>query len=125
MPKEAITAKGAPAPVGPYSQAIRSAGLVFCSGVVGLDPQSGELVEGLAAQVRQAFENLKAVLEAADLTLDHVVKTTVYLQDMADFSEMNEIYAGYFGDTPPARSTVAVRELPKAAIFELDAIASS
>ncbi len=125
MTKEAITAKGAPAPVAPYSQAIRSSGLVFCSGVLGMDPESGQLVDGLAAQVQQAFENLKAVLDAAGLTLEHVVKATVYLKDMADFAEMNDLYGGYFPGTPPARTTVAVRELPKAALFELDAIASS
>ena len=90
-----------------------------------MDPESGEVLDGLTAQVRQAFENLKAILDAAGLTLDHVVKTTVFLQDMADFAEMNDLYGGYFQGTPPARTTVAVRELPKGAIFELDAIASA
>ncbi len=89
-----------------------------------MDPESGALLDGLAPQVKQAFENLKAVLDAAGLTLDHVVKATVYLKDMADFAEMNDLYGGYFPSTPPARTTVAVRELPKAALFELDAIAS-
>jgi 2-iminobutanoate/2-iminopropanoate deaminase len=103
-----IHTDNAPAAVGPYSQGIDAGNLVFCSGQAGLDPATGQLVEGVEAQTRQIFSNLSAVLEAAGLSLDDVVKTTVFLADMADFKAMNAIYATFFGETPPARSTVAV-----------------
>lgn len=118
-----IHTDNAPAAVGPYSQGIDAGNLVFCSGQAGLDPATGQLVEGVEAQTRQIFSNLSAVLEAAGLSLDDVVKTTVFLADMADFKAMNAIYATFFGETPPARSTVAVKGLPIGALVEIDAIA--
>lgn len=124
MNKEVIATKGAPEAIGPYSQAIRSGDLLFCSGQVGLDPATGELVEGgVAAQAERALLNLGAVLDAAGGNFTDVVKTTVYLTDIADFAQMNDIYARYFGIKPPARSTVAVRALPKGAAFEIEALA--
>lgn len=121
---EAINSAAAPEPVGPYSQAIRAGQYVFCSGQVGLDPAGGQLVEGgIGAQTQRALENLKAVLEAAGLTTEDVVKTMVFLVSMDDFEAMNEIYAGFFGDPAPARSTVAVKELPRGALVEVEAIA--
>ncbi|HLF69971.1 MAG TPA: RidA family protein [Actinomycetota bacterium] len=124
MSREVIATAGAPEAIGPYSQAIRAGELLFCSGQVGLDPVTGELVEGgVAAQAERALLNLGAVLDAAGGNFNDVVKTTVFLTDIADFVEMNEIYARYFGIKPPARSTVAVRALPKGAVFEIEAIA--
>lgn len=121
---EAINSAAAPEPVGSYSQAIRAGQYVFCSGQVGLDPAGGQLVEGgVGAQTRRALDNLKAVLEAAGLTTEDVVKTMVFLVSMDDFEAMNEIYAGFFGDPAPARSTVAVKELPRGALVEVEAIA--
>jgi len=124
---EAVRSDAAPAPIGPYSQAVRSGREVFCSGQVALDPKTGELTGGgdVAAQTRQALENLRAVLAAAGLTFADVVKTTIFLIDMNDFAAVNEVYAEYVGDTKPARSTVAVAGLPKGARVEIDAIAVS
>jgi len=124
---EAVRSDAAPAPIGPYSQAVRSGREVFCSGQVALDPTTGELTGGgdVAAQTRQALENLRAVLAAAGLTFADVVKTTIFLIDMNDFAAVNEVYAEYVGDTKPARSTVAVAGLPKGARVEIDAIAVS
>lgn len=114
----------APAAIGPYSQAIRCANLVYTSGQIALDPERGELVEGgIQAETRQAMANLKAVLEAAGTDLDHVLKTTIYLIDMGDFATVNEIYGQSFPKEPPARATVAVRQLPKGALVEVDAVA--
>jgi 2-iminobutanoate/2-iminopropanoate deaminase len=121
--KSAISTTEAPAAIGPYSQAIAGSGLLFCSGQLGLDPATGELAEGLEAQVSRALENLDGVLKAAGVGALDVIKTTVFLASMDDFPAMNEIYAGYFTETPPARSTVAVRTLPKNALFEIEAIA--
>lgn len=121
--KRVISTTEAPAAIGPYSQAMAVNGLVFCSGQLGLDPVTAELAEGLQAQVRQALENLNAVLRAAGIGAGNVVKTTVFLASMEDFPAMNEIYAGFFTELPPARSTVAVRTLPKNALFEIEAIA--
>ncbi len=121
--KRVISTTEAPAAIGPYSQAMAVNGLVFCSGQLGLDPVTAELAEGLQAQVRQALENLNAVLRAAGIGAGDVVKTTVFLASMEDFPAMNEIYAGFFTELPPARSTVAVRTLPKNALFEIEAIA--
>lgn len=123
MPREAVSTTDAPQAIGPYSQAIRAAGLVFCSGQLGLDPATGELAEGLQAQVRRALLNLDAVLTAAGSGPDGVLKTTVYLASMDDFAEVNGLYAEYFGESVPARAAVAVRTLPKNALFEIDAIA--
>ncbi len=114
----------APAAVGPYAQGISLGELVFCSGQAGLDPATGKLAEGgVEAQTRRVLENLKAVLEAAGTDLAHVVKTTVFMTDMADFAAMNGVYAEMFGDHRPARSTVAVRGLPVGASVEIEAIA--
>ena len=114
----------APAAVGPYSQAIGVGEMVFCSGQVGIDPTTGKFAgEDVPTQTRQVFANIKAVLAAAGTDLDHVVKTTVFLADMADFSAMNLVYASFFGEIPPARSTVAVKDLPLAALVEIEVIA--
>lgn len=123
---KAITSDDAPKPVGPYSQAIVSDPYLFCSGQVGLDPATGELVEGgIEAQTERALANLRAVLEAAGLGPGAVIKTTVFLSSMEDFSAMNEVYARFFTDPPPARSTVAVKELPKGALVEVEVIAQA
>jgi 2-iminobutanoate/2-iminopropanoate deaminase len=122
--KTQIVTDRAPAAIGPYSQAIAAGPYVFCSGQIPLDPDTGQVVfGGIEAQTRQVLENLRAVLEAAGSRLDLVVKTTVYLADMADFSAMNGVYAGYFGDKPPARSTVQAAALPKAVAVEVEAVA--
>lgn len=123
MKKSAISTTAAPAAIGPYSQAIAASGLLFCSGQIGLDPASGELAGGLEAQVNRALKNLDAVLTEAGAGPSDVVKTTVFLASMDDFPAMNQIYGGYFTGTPPARSTVAVKTLPKDALFEIEAIA--
>lgn len=123
MARQVISTPDAPAAIGPYSQAVGSTGLLFCSGQLGLDPVTMELADGLEAQVSRALDNLRAVLQAAGTGFSSVVKTTVFLADMDDFPAMNEIYAGYFSESPPARSTVAVKTLPKNALFEIEAIA--
>jgi 2-iminobutanoate/2-iminopropanoate deaminase len=122
MAKELISTGDAPEAIGPYSQAVKSSGLLFCSGQIGLDPASGVLAEGLDGQVRRALDNLVAVLAAAGAGPQDVLKTTVYLAEMADFAAMNDIYAGVFTEKP-ARATVAAKALPKGALFEIDAIA--
>jgi 2-iminobutanoate/2-iminopropanoate deaminase len=121
-----IATEGAPRPYAgaPYNQAIKAAGLVFCAGQVGLDPGSGTLVEGgVEAQAHRAMQNLGAVLEAAGSSFDQVVKTTVFVADLADFGTVNEVYATFFRDLPPARSTVQVAGLPAGALVEIEAIA--
>ena len=124
MDKEVVYTQQAPEAVGPYSQAIKQGGLVFCSGQVALDPGSGELVEGsVADQTTRAMENLKAVLQEAGTSFDKVVKVTAYLTNMDDFSEFNAVYARYFTDDPPARATVGVGGLPKGARVEVECIA--
>jgi 2-iminobutanoate/2-iminopropanoate deaminase len=123
---EAVRTENAPAPFAgaPYSQAIQAGELVFVSGQVGLDPASGDLVEGgIEAQTVRVFENLRAVLEAAGSGLDRVVKTTVFLQDFGDFGGMNDTYARFVGDTPPARATVEVSKLPAGALVEIECVA--
>ncbi len=121
---KSVHTDGAPAAIGPYSQAIRVGGWLFCSGQIPLDPHTGELTEGdVTAQTRQVFANIKAILAAQDLSLSRVVKTTVFLADMGDFGAMNEVYAGEFGNHRPARSTVAVRTLPKQVDVEIEVIA--
>lgn len=114
--------KKAPGAIGPYSQCLRTGNLVFPSGQIGMDPETGELKSGLEAQAEQACRNVGAILAAAGTSLEHVVKTTCFLQDMADFAAFNEVYARYFVSRP-ARSCVAVRELPKGALCEIEAIA--
>ena len=124
MKKDVIHTDKVPKAIGPYSQAIRSDSMIFTSGQLGLDPVSGELVTGLVeGQTRQSLTNLKNVIEAAGSTLGHVVKTTVFLKDMIDFPKMNAIYAEFFGENPPARSTVAVAGLPKGGLVEIEAVA--
>ncbi len=119
-----ITTTAAPAAIGPYSQAIVADGWIYVSGQIPLTPDSGELVEGdIVAQADRVLRNLTAVLEAAGGSLNTVVKTTVYLSDMANFPAVNEVYAEYFGDHRPARATVQAGELPKAVGVEIDAVA--
>src|SRR5690242_4721260 len=122
--KDIIASEKAPKAVGPYSQAVRVGNLLFLSGQIPLDPASGQLVEGgIQHQTERVLENLGAVLEAAGLTFENVVKTTVYLKNLADFVHMNETYAKYFPSTPPARATVEVARLPRDVSVEIDAIA--
>lgn len=125
--KIVIATNEAPAAIGPYSQAIRIGDTLFASGQIGLDPATGQLVSGgIAEQTTRVLENIKAVLAAAGLNMAHVVKTTVFLKSMNDFSAMNEIYAKYLapeGVVPPARSTIAVAALPKDALVEIEVIA--
>ncbi len=123
MTRSAILTSGAPAAIGPYSQAIASDGLLFCSGQLGLDPATGELVAGVEAQAERALRNLTAVLDAAGLTWDDVVKTTIFLADIADFGAVNAVYARFMPDPAPARSTFAVGSLPKGGLIEIEAIA--
>ena len=123
--KQAVIAEKAPKALGPYSAAIRVGTFTYCSGQTPIVPETGELVEGCAGcQTRQALANLSAVLEADGLTLDDVVKTTVFLTDMADFGKMNEVYAEHFSAPVPARSTIAVAGLPKDSRVEIEAIAT-
>jgi 2-iminobutanoate/2-iminopropanoate deaminase len=122
--KKIVSTEKAPKAIGPYSQAIRTEKLVFTAGQVGLDPATMELVEGgIEVQTRQVLTNLKHVLEKADSGLNFVVKTTVFLQDMNDFGRMNAIYAEFFPEHPPARSTVQVAALPKGALIEIECVA--
>jgi 2-iminobutanoate/2-iminopropanoate deaminase len=124
MTRQAISTTGAPGAIGPYSQAIATGDLVFCSGQIGLDPATGQLVEGgVAAQADRALRSLGAVLDAAGLTFGDLAKTTIFLADIADFATVNEIYARFMPDPPPARSTFAVGALPKGALVEVEAIA--
>ncbi len=121
--RQTIFAPGAPAAIGPYSHAVATAGLLFCSGQIPLDPVSGELVgETPAAQARRCLENLVAVCEAAGATLRDAVRITIYMTDLAAFAEVNEVYASFFADDPPARVTVGVAQLPKGAQVEIDAV---
>jgi len=122
--KTAISSSGAPKAIGPYSPAVRAGQMVFLSGQVPMDPATGNLVDGdIAAQTRRVFDNLGALLAAAGLTFAHVVRTTVFLADMNDFAAMNQVYATYFAEPYPARSTVQVARLPKDARVEIDLIA--
>jgi 2-iminobutanoate/2-iminopropanoate deaminase len=122
--KDPISTKSAPAAIGPYSQAIRAGGFVFLSGQIPLDPVTGALVEGdIAAQTDRVMKNLAGVLEAAGCTFDDVVRTTIFLANLADFQVVNETYGRYFHSVPPARATVQVAALPKGAKVEIDAIA--
>lgn len=122
--KKIISTTEAPAAIGPYSQAVRVGSMIFCAGQVPLDPKTGQIVsEDIADQTRRVLDNVAAILKAEQLTLAHVVKTTVFLADFSDFQKMNEVYATYFKDQPPARSTVGVSTLPKNARVEIEAIA--
>lgn len=124
--KTAISTPSAPAAIGPYSQAVRVGDILFASGQVGLDPATGQIVEGgIVTQTTRVFDNIKAVLEAAGTDLTQVAKTTVFLKNMSDFAAVNEIYAKYLapaGVIPPARSTVAVAALPKDALVEIEVV---
>ncbi len=121
--REAITALGAPAAIGPYTHAVRAGGLLFCSGQIPLDPTTGELVEGgPGEQARRCLENLQAVCAAAGATLADAVRVTVYLTDMGAFAEVNEVYGTFFAADPPARVAIGVAALPKGAQVELDAV---
>ncbi len=120
-----IHTKEAPAAVGPYSQAIRSGNLIFLSGQIPLDPKTGQLVEGdIKVQTAQCLKNLEAVLKAAGLGLNNIVKTTVFLTDLQNFAQVNETYGQFFAQSPPARSCVEVSALPKNALLEIEAVAS-
>ena len=121
--RKVISTSQAPAAIGPYSQAIRSGNLLFASGQLGLDPATGNLVEGIEAQTRQALANLQAVLAASGGSVANVVKTTIFLADMADFATVNAIYGEVFRHEPPARSTVQVAALPKGGLVEIEVIA--
>lgn len=123
MSHRRVQTSGAPAALGPYSQAIDSGDLVACSGQVGIDPATGELAGGLEAQVERALANLGAVLQAAGLSYGDVVKTTLFLLDMDDFGTVNELYGRRFPEPQPARSTIAVAALPRGARFEIEALA--
>ena len=122
--KDIVLTDRGPKPIGPYSQAVKSNGFVFVSGQVGFDPATGQFVPGeIQEQTARVMENLKAILEASGASFSHVVKTTVFLRDMNDFTAMNEVYAKYFTAAPPARSTVQAARLPKDALVEIDVIA--
>jgi 2-iminobutanoate/2-iminopropanoate deaminase len=123
MTRQAISTGGAPGAIGPYSQAIQSGDMLFCSGQLGLDPATGELADGVEAQADRALRNLQSVLDAGGLSFDDVVKTTIFLADIGDFAAVNEVYARFMPDPPPARSTVQVAALPKSGRVEIEAIA--
>ena len=121
---QAITTDKAPAAIGPYSQATVAGGILFCSGQIPLDPNTGALVSGtIELETTRVMENLRGVLEAAGTDFDHVVKTTIYLTNISDFPAVNQVYGRYFSNTPPARATIAVAGLPKGARVEIEAIA--
>jgi 2-iminobutanoate/2-iminopropanoate deaminase len=121
--REVVSALGAPDAVGPYSHAVKSGGLLFCSGQVPLDPQTGKLVEGsIGDQTRRCLENLQVVAAAAGASLDDAVRMGIYVTDMSTFAEVNEAYGSFFEDGPPARSTVGVASLPLGARVEIDAV---
>lgn len=124
MQKKVVQTDKAPKAIGPYSQAIRTEAMIYTAGQTGLEPATGELIAGgVEEQTRQVLNNIRNVLEAAGSSLEHVVKTTVFLKDMNDFAKMNSIYAEYFGENPPARSTIAVAALPKGGLVEIEAVA--
>ena len=123
QPHESVFSPHAPTPIGPYTQAISAGGTLYCSGQIGIDPATSQLVDDVAAQARRALDNLSAVLEAARTSLPFVVKTTIFLVDMNDFATVNAVYATYFPQLPPARSTIAVAALPLGARVEIEAIA--
>lgn len=126
MTHKEIRASGAPEPIGPYSHATLAGDTLYCSGFIAIDPQNGELVgSDAAAQAEQTLKNLSAVLRETNMSFDHVLKTTIYLTDMNDFSAVNGVYAKFFGNNKPARTTVAAVALPKGARVEIDAIAKA
>jgi 2-iminobutanoate/2-iminopropanoate deaminase len=122
LQRETVEAPGAPAAIGPYSHAVRAGEMLFCSGQVPLDPESGEIVgASAAAQARRCLENLRAVCEAAGARLERAVRMTIYMTDLRDFAEVNEVYGSFFDGSPPARVTVGVAQLPRGAYVEIDA----
>ena len=122
--KQIVSTDNAPKAIGPYSQAVKANGAVYLSGQIPLDPATGQVVEGdIAAQAERVLENLKAVLAAAGSSLDHVLKTTIFLADMNDFARVNEVYGRYFTSNPPARATVQAARLPRDVRVEIEAIA--
>ena len=124
MIRETVSTDKAPKAIGPYAQAIKAGEFIYTAGQIPIDPQSGNLIAGgIAEQTRQVMENLKAVLEAAGSSLGQVIKATVFLKNMADFTVLNEVYGEYLGAAKPARSTVAVAELPRGALVEIDFVA--
>ena len=123
MNKQIVNTQNAPAAIGPYSQGIKVGNLIFTSGQLPLNPQSGELVADIEGATKQSLDNVKAILESEGASMDKVVKTVVFLRDMNDFAAMNAVYATYFPSNPPARSAVQVARLPKDAILEIEAIA--
>ena len=122
--KQIIYTKDAPEPVGPYSQAVLAGNTLYCSGQIAIDPATGQLIQGdITAQTHLCMKNVQNVLEAAKMSLNNVVKVSCFLKEMADFAEFNGVYAQYFADSKPARSCVAVKELPKGALVEIEVIA--
>ena len=124
MSKKVIATEKAPGAIGPYSQAMRIGNMIFTSGQIPLNPATGEMVTEIAAAKKQSLENVKAILEVEGATMDNVIKTTVFLSDMNNFVAMNEVYATYFPQNPPARSAVEVARLPKDAVVEIEVIAA-
>ena len=124
MSKKVIATEKAPGAIGPYSQAMRIGNMIFTSGQIPLNPGTGEMVTEIAAATKQSLENVKAILEVEGATMDNVIKTTVFLSDMNNFVAMNEVYATYFPQNPPARSAVEVARLPKDAVVEIEVIAA-
>jgi len=125
MNRETISTDKAPKAIGPYEQAIRVGDLIYTAGQIPIDPTTGNLIDGgIVEQTRQVLENLKAVLEAGGASLDTVIKATVFLKNMADFAALNEVYGLYLGKAKPARSTVAVADLPRGALVEIDMVAT-
>ena len=124
MEKVIINTTEAPAAVGPYVQAVKTGGMIYCSGQLGLDPKTGNLSENIEAQTKQSMENLGKVLKEAGSDYSKIIKTTIFLADMNDFSVVNEIYKSYFGESYPARSCVQVAKLPKDGLVEIECIAA-
>lgn len=125
MAKKIIVSQEAPAPVGPYSQAVEYNGFLFCSGQIALDAKTGEVFTGdIMEQTRRVMKNVGAVLKAGGLEYSHILKSTIFLTDMADFAKVNEVYSTYFKDAPPARSCVAVAALPKGVHVEIEVLAA-
>ncbi len=123
MPKQIITTNAAPAAIGPYSQAVKTGDFLFISGQLPLNPTTGEIIDSdIEAQTRQVIENMKSIVASAGMSLDNIVKTTVFLKDIGLFARMNKVYQEYFTSSPPARTTVAVSRLPKDALIEIEAI---
>lgn len=121
--KKSLLSLKAPKPIGPYSQAIEFDKFIFLSGQIGIDPEKGELKEGIEEQTKQTLENIKNILESEGLSMDNIIKVTIFLKNMEDFQKVNEIYSNYFKEPYPARSTVSVKELPKNALIEIEVIA--